>query len=342
MTVVASSAYASSDNPRINSIISDLDLEITEEGKGLLSSEVSLLLQSGFTDDDIKKLNYDIRQVANLIRTNKMSTEEIANLKNGFLNSRPEDPKLKDKNQVGKSLEEVGMPNTLRYKNKTENEILATDTGAHLALFTQPSYKFYEYTGYVNLGSVHAHSSNTRPYVMFGGHGSSGSGVDAGLVYWKESNSWGVFANNGKWEDGVKKTKIAPSSRVYINFRAINQYAQVIVRDPNTWNILDEQSVYMGGDFTTNPSNLELVRENTLAQKTRNDDGSYLKNVTWSNVYLYSATQTTPAKMSFMKTSRNGFYVYSGRYLYGETVSAKNYISASNLNYDGETSSISY
>lgn len=98
----------------------------------------------------------------------------------------------------------------------------------------------------------------------------------------------------------------------------------------------------MGTGFTTNPTNLELVRENTLAQNNRTDDGSYLRNVKWSDVYLYSLTQTTSAAMSHMKASRSGFYVYSGRYLYGETSSANKYITTNSLNYNGETSSLSY
>ena len=93
-----------------------------------------------------------------------------------------------------KEMNKVGMPDTL--KTKVKSDLLrATDTGVHLALFTNPTNKFYQYTGFVNLGSVYAYSSNTRPYIMYGAHGSSGS-VDAGVVYDKEHGVWRVFT----WE----------------------------------------------------------------------------------------------------------------------------------------------
>jgi len=152
--------------------------------------------------------------------------------------------------------------------------------------------------------------------------------------------------SNGKpdgWYDGIYETDISKGSNVYLDLRCAGNYAQIIARDTIYWNIIDEQSLYMGSGFTTNPTNLELVRENTLAQKNeRVDDGSYLRNVRWSDVYLYSLTQNTPAAMSHMKSSRSGFYVYSGRYMNGETQSANQYISASGLNYNGETSSLEY
>ncbi|HBX48752.1 MAG TPA: hypothetical protein DEF85_07665 [Clostridiaceae bacterium] len=337
------SVYAAGDNSddiRVKAIISGLKVE----GKELLEPEVSLLLEKGFTEEEIKILDFDIRKVANLIVTRNMSTDEIEILKNGFVNDRPKDPEITSRNQVGKSLEEVNMPDTLSYKYDLSNSINATDTGVHLALFTQPSYKFYEYTGFANFGSVYAYTSNTRPYVMFGAHGTTGS-IDAGVVYYKEHNAWRVFMSNGQpngWYDGIYEANISKGSNIYLNLRCAGNYVQIIVRDASTWSIIDEQSVYMGSSFTTNPTNLELVRENTLAQTNRVDDGSYLRNVRWSDVYLYSLTQTTPAAMSHMKSSRSGFYVYSGRYMYGETPSANQYISASGLNYNGETSSLEY
>ena len=100
----------------------------------------------------------------------------------------------------------------------------------------------------------------------------------------------------------------------------------------------------MGYSYTTTPSgDLTLVRENTLAQGIRKDDGSYLKNVVWSNVNLYSqAYYGTVASSHFVSSWGSNFYTYSGKYLYGEVSGANKYITTSGLNYYGETSSLAY
>jgi hypothetical protein len=318
-----------------------------------ITSNIMFLSENGFSETDLVTLGTDIIQVSNLIKGMNMTDDEIEVLKNGFVNSRPTDAEYLEANSYFLTYEEAGMPDPIL--SSTELSLTATPNspeGKTISLFTDPSLnKFYEETGYVSMGNVYAASGNagyTRPYVMFGAHGTTG-GVDAGLVWYQEHNKWYLFMsapNNGGWKNGQSyydnnnnfdsSAGISNGGQAYLQLTCSGGQAHITLRNPSlSWAIIDEQTIAMGSGFNTT-SSIELVRENTIA---RGYSGSYLNNVTWSQHYLYSTTKTAQAQQSFFKSSRSGYspWATGSRYLTKGTGNG----TASSMNYSGETSSLS-
>ena len=150
----------------------------------------------------------------------------------------------------------------------------------------------------------------------------------SGTPGWYMGSSY--YSNNG---DMDKTIGVTNGSDAYLDMKCSTNTVHIIWRNPDTWKIMDEQALYLGSGFNTT-SSIELVRECTLAQGV---SGSYLKNVTWRNHYLYSTEKTVKAQKSFFKSSRNGFSTYNGNYLTKGTGSGN----ITNMNYYGETMNLS-
>lgn len=339
-----------------NTILQDIESEISQEMVEQYSKDILFLKDEGFSQNDLVTLDTDIHQVANLIEELNMDENEIETLKNGFVTSRPIDPSTLVENSHFLTYEEVGMPNP----NEIDENMVSTKAAPaykeqHISLFTDPSKnKFFEETGHVTLGNTYATSSRgtdgktyyTRPYVMFGAHGTTG-GVDAGLVWFQEHNKWTLFMSapdNGGWKQGqsyynngesMAATKgLNNGGHAYLDLKCADNYATIIWRSPSTWLIEDQQAIYMGSGYTNN-SSIELVRENTLAQGY---SGSYLNNVQWWDVHLYSLKKTVPAEKNFFKSSRGGFEQYNSTSNYMKR--GAGVVTATGMNYSGETSNL--
>ncbi len=331
-------------------VLEGMETKISQELKTEYQKDILLLNSKGFEEKELIILDTDIRQVANLIQELDMDSEEIKKLKNGFLTSRPTDPEVLIANSHSLDAADLGI---VSYEFKQDGARASTGfIEKQISLFTNPALnKFYQESGYVNLGNVHATSKvvngetyYTRPYVMFGAHGSTGS-IDAGLVWYQEHNKWMLFMSGARsgwllgksyYNNGNSMTKAvgtANGTDAYLELKCSDGKAHIVWRSPETWKIIDEQAAEMGDGFNTT-SEIELVRENTLAQGV---SGSYLKNVTWRTVYLYSTSKTAKAEKGFFKSARNQFTTYSGNYLTKGTGQG----SATNLNYYGETMSLS-
>ena len=102
-------AFNSSEIAFCDSIICELKTDVDEELIPTLSIDILFLSEIGFEKEEIILLDIDIRQVATLIRARDMSEEEIEELKNGFINSRPTDPAELASSSYGMSFEEAGI-----------------------------------------------------------------------------------------------------------------------------------------------------------------------------------------------------------------------------------------
>ncbi|MCT4509038.1 MAG: hypothetical protein N4A48_09825 [Tepidibacter sp.] len=186
-------------------------------------------------------------------------------------------------------------------------------TGSHWTVIADKGYN--KATGYFNLPKVRIEDEgNTFPYAYFGEYGYQGKYnplvSDAGIHYLEDGpdgRGWYSFINFNVWSDKKGEYKqdwdqdlIRPSSdKVYMMYE-IKSYsgydkATVTIVDTENWSTLqtytsDTRDLVPEKDFINSSySNLEMTRETTLAQVNENlNDGSYVHNAEWSNVYLYS------------------------------------------------------
>lgn len=169
-TISSSLSYANVDAVSNSASISPIESASTDQ----LSIDKKLLGEKGFSAKDISLLEDDVRQVANIIREEKLDTKGIENLKQGFIKYRPEAPeksnpkkyKIKNGSVEYDNGIKVAVPNLFNTNDKSATALATSSTGAHAITYTKSSYKFYEQTGYAQLPTVSVKDSNSRPYMM--------------------------------------------------------------------------------------------------------------------------------------------------------------------------------
>lgn len=192
-------SLSSKEKALCENVLTSLKTDIPNESRIEYYKDILALENKGFTTNEMVVLDTDIRQVAQLIEDLDMNSNEIENLKNGFLTSRPTDPEILLENSHFLSYDEVGIVEPL-VENTSSRATAFKEI--QISLFTDPKLnKFYEQTGFVHLGNAYATSKiynnelkYTRPYVILGGHGTTGS-IDTGLVWYQEYNKWMLFMN---------------------------------------------------------------------------------------------------------------------------------------------------
>ncbi len=198
-------------------------------------------------------------------------------------------------------------------------------TGSHWMAISKRGYR--KCTGYFTLPNVNIkNKNNTFPYAYFGAYAYQGSDnplvSDAGILY--QNGGWYAFMNFNVWNDGTRKyeqdwdeREINPSSdRVYmiyeINSSSRYDTGTITIIDPTDWSTLRTYTSDSTRDLAdrdvvnSSYSNLEMVKETTLAQKYENlNDGSSIRNACWSNVYLYGTSDYS--KWTSSQTKEAGY-----------------------------------
>ena len=327
-------------------------------------AEVSLLemkaelRDNGFTQNDLTKMSGEIPELYEIITNNDLDKQQLENLKDTFANIH----KVDDGEETLYPVDENGIvdmgdhktivPHPEYYIGKTSQNNVSTQaaraasSGVHMMTYSDPSYKFFKSTGYVDLPSVRvkynpgaANEYNSRPYIMYGAYG-NGGGFDAGLVYYEETQSWRLFRNvlgNGWAEKNISLS----GDEAYLWMELNGGQSLIKVIDPNSWKEVASLTIPAPSSFTTRPSNVNITREVALAQFNRVDNGDYLKNAHWNNVYYYKADGfNTPAKAQYVVGNIFGRYPYDSsmpKYLIGDTLADKSKVTIHpDSNYSAE------
>jgi len=204
-------------------------------------------------------------------------------------------------------------PTELAEQELTNSTRNLPGSGPHVITYSKASYKFHQQTGFARIPSVSIVNEGTtanpryaRPYLMYGAYQtvSPWRGFDTGIVYYEELKRWKLFFNGlgtGWWESPTQ-LNLSAGSEVYLHMAfTSNSFVNVIVRNANTWAILDQVSYWYNGSFTNNPINIELTRETSFAQHVRANANSKLLNARWREVYLYSSSQTVLATSTYLQ-----------------------------------------
>lgn len=203
--------------------------------------------------------------------------------------------------------------------NETEYSILSSqpqwqelswdeNNGAHWYIKSKTGYR--EATGFTTLPTVNV-TTNDYPYMYFGAYTSDGALCsDAGVRFEASRNGWYPFVNILIWNPSIsgygQHWKVFDEKKItinnpYINYR-VTSYSSydkfdLVIIDPSDWSTICSYSIkstdIVSGSNPVNSSysNLTMTRETTLAQVTENlNNGSYLHNAKWSNVWIYWTT----------------------------------------------------
>lgn len=87
-------SLSSKEKALCENVLTSLKTDIPNESRIEYYKDILALENKGFTTNEMVVLDTDIRQVAQLIEDLDMNSNEIENLKNGFLTSRPTDPEI--------------------------------------------------------------------------------------------------------------------------------------------------------------------------------------------------------------------------------------------------------
>ncbi|MFP5528598.1 hypothetical protein ACLGL1_09075 [Peptococcus simiae] len=293
------------------------------------------LLNDGFDEKELLEIYEDIPEVYNIIKSNRLEEWQINNLKNTFKNIRKPDIQSEKTYKVDQNgVVDLGTHLTIipHSTYSTSNN----SSGPHVMTYTNPYYKFYKVTGYVDLPAVsvsynpnRAHEYNSRPYIMYGAYG-NGGGFDAGLVYYEEISSWKLFRN--VLGDGWSEKNIALNgNRVYLWMELNGDKSLIKVIDPVSWNEISSMYIPAPSSFSSNPYNVNLTREVALAQFNRLDNGDYLREAHWSQVHYYRKSDGfyTIAEPKYLLSNMDKRYSYDNsmpKYLIGDTLEDKSKI----------------
>lgn len=222
----------------VDSIIVNRAVADAPSGNLRMTNDIKTLAYYGFTKNDFMVLGeMDTAIVANLIRTEDFNPEELAALRKGWVESRPQSVDACLENQICAPIVEgqASLPDgstnpvphaTNPYKKFThiQKSLItsseAASTGVHLITSSVTDKKFCMQTGYVTLPDVSktysTDSNRTRPYVMFGAYQTVPpyAGLDCGLVYYDQHPSWDgvgwkLFASNsatGAWAENASSS----------------------------------------------------------------------------------------------------------------------------------------
>lgn len=319
LLVTGAGAFAMENNSEQNMDYSYDDLDVNP----LKASDRAILIDNDFSEKDISILGSDAKIVAKLIIDNEFTDEELWNLKNGWVTSRPEAPEenykrlksyevidglVQHENGIQFAVPNLVNPNAPTDLTERDSKIdplraSLEGSGPHVITYSKASYRFNEQTAYVKLPSttiateLHPNGAliYARPYCMFGAYQtvSPWKGFDTGLVYIKELGGWQLFFKGLglPWYDTTKVHKLSAGTEVYLHMQMrSDSYVNVIVRNPSDWKIIDQVSYWYNASFNNLPVNIQVTRETTMAQHVRANANSKLLNAKWRAVTLYSAS----------------------------------------------------
>lgn len=340
-------AFGASDNANNRDVSTATLLEMKAE-----------LKNNGFSKEELSQMSNEIPELYEIVTTNTLNDAQLQNLKETFANIHEVD----DTNEIVYAVDENGVvdmgdhktvvPHPEYYTGETSDNGFslqasnAASSGVHMMTYSDPAQKFFKSTGYVDLPSVQikynpgaANPYNSRPYVMYGAYG-NGGGFDAGLVYYQETKSWRLFRNvlGSGWSE---KNISLSSNQAYLWMELNGSQSLIKVIDPASWSVVGSMTIPAPSSFTTTPSNVNITREVALAQFNRVDNGDYLKNAHWNNVYYYKANGfNTLAKAQYVVGNISGRYSYDSsmpKYLIGDTLADKSKVTIRpDSNYSAE------
>lgn len=298
----------------------------------------SELIREGFSQSELSEMSSEIPELHEIVTNNDLTDEQLANLKETFLHIHDVD----DSDVVEYEVDENGIVDMGDHKTIVPNvndESIATrainpgSSGVHVLTATNQSNRFYKATGYVDLPTVNVKydpvvvddvtvNHRSRPYVMFGAYG-PGFGFDSGLTYYQETQSWRLFRSFGTSGTWVEKNISLSGNSAYLWMELNGSNSLIKVIDPATWTEVGSLTIPLPSAASMNPYNTAITREVALAQFARADNGDYLKNAHWHDVYYYRSTDgfNTPGTAAYMLSSWQGMIPYDSsmpKYLIGD------------------------
>lgn len=300
------------------------------------------LINEGFSQNEVGKLSSEIPEIYEIVTNNDLTDEQLSNLKETFLHIRDVD----DSDVVEYEIDENGIVDMGDHQtiapnagNDSNESLISTravnpdSSGVHMLTATNQSYRFFKATGYVDLPSVSIkydpvqvdgdlHDYRSRPYVMFGAYGSK-FGFDSGLTYYEETKSWRLFRSLGGGSTWAETNISLSGNSAYLWMELNGSNSLIKVIDPATWTEVGSLTIPLPSDASTYPSYTTITREVALAQFERADNGDYLKNAHWHDVYYYRSTDGfyTIASATYMLGSWQGMLPYDSsmpKYLIGD------------------------
>lgn len=300
------------------------------ENQASITMMKSELASEGFSQSDMEKMSSEIPELYEIVTNNDLTDEQLANLKETFLHIRDVDDSAVVEYQVDeKGIVDMGDHKTIvpnidnGFSEDTVTKATSTSSsGVHVLTATNQSYRFFKATGYVDLPSVSVKydpvkvddrivNYRSRPYVMFGAYGPNCS-FDSGLTYYQETKSWRLFRSFGTSGTWVEKNISLSGNSAYLWMELNGQNSLIKVIDPATWQEVGSLTIPLSSSVSMNPSNIAITREVALAQFARADNGDYLKNAHWHDVYYYRSTDGfyTPGTATYMLNSWQGMIPY--------------------------------
>lgn len=300
------------------------------ENQAQITMMKSELASEGFSQSDMEKMSSEIPELYEIVTNNDLTDEQLANLKETFLHIRDVD----DSDVVEYQVDENGVvdmgenktivPN-VDYNSSDDVVTRATSSsssGVHVLTATNQSYRFFKATGYVDLPSVSIKydpvivddvtvNYRSRPYVMFGAYGPN-CGFDSGLTYYQETKSWRLFRSFGRPGTWAEKNISLSGNSAYLWMELNGPNSLIKVIDPATWKEVGSLTIPLSSSVSMNPSDTAITREVALAQFARVDNGDYLKNAHWHDVYYYRSTDgfNTVASAQYMLSSWQAMIPY--------------------------------
>lgn len=291
----------------------------------------SELTRNGFSQSELSKMNSEVPELYEIVSHNDLTDEQLANLKETFLNIRNVDDsdvveyEVDENGIVDMGDEQTVVPN-LHKDNSSDSMTRAassSSTGVHMLTATNQSNRFFKATGYVDLPTVRVKKDpvqlstgttqyRSRPYVMFGAYG-PGFGFDSGLTYYQETQSWRLFRGFGPASTWAEKNISLSGNSAYLWMELNGSKSLIKVIDPATWKEVGSLNIPLPAAASMNPSNTAITREVALAQFERADNGDYVKNAHWHDVYYYRNSDGfyTPGTAQYMLSTWQGMIPYS-------------------------------
>lgn len=324
------------------SMASTTELDASQSVLTMMKSE---LYNNGFTPKELSRMENEIPELHEIVTNNDLSDAQLINLKKTFLNihevddSNVEEYPVDNNGIVDLGAYKTIVPHPEYYTGELGNvnaadlqTANAASSGVHVMTYSDPSYRFFKSTAYIDLPDVQVkynpgstYPYNSRPYMMYGAYG-NGGGFDTGLVYYEETGTWRLFRNvlGSGW---AEKNISLSGNRAYLWMELNGRNTIIKVIDPATWTEVGSMTVPAPTSFTTNPSNVSITREVALAQFVRENNGDYMKDAHWNQVYYYKIDGTnTLATAQYVLSNVNGRYSYDSsmpKYLIGDTLADK-------------------
>lgn len=278
---------------------------------------VDYLLNNGVSSDALDVIgNTMSKHLNNVAETNLLTKEQVNTLIDSYIlkmgesekQSKDDVPHIQNLLNSGTQTLSYAKTEKTAEVNLCENwdtyTIAGQNNGAGWVVRSKTGYNHA--TGFVTLPSNISITSNEVPYVMFGGSTTNtGMYTDAGVFYRLATNKWNIFYNfylkvGATWKRYWNHVELPGNlTKIYLSYTVDNiqtpdqgneERVTITVINSLTWQTLATLTArtaynYVYDDF----SNFGIYRATTLAQSNEDlTNGSYIENVKWNNVYLYS------------------------------------------------------